>query len=62
MLSQDLIVAPTQGRPPALIEGSGRKARDRIEDFLHAAIDNASVQPLLPRHRHHGLPRERRDT
>jgi site-specific recombinase XerC len=33
MLSQDLIVAPTQGRPPALIESSGRKARDRIEHF-----------------------------
>ena len=38
MLSQDLIVAPTQGRPPALIEGSGRKARDRIEHLLRAAI------------------------
>ena len=39
MTSQDLIVAPTQSRPPALIEGSGRKARDRIEHFLRAAID-----------------------
>jgi hypothetical protein len=34
MLSHDLIVAPTQSRPPAIIEGSGRKARvyDRRED------------------------------
>src|SRR5262245_31483905 len=40
MLGQDLNVAPTQSRPPALIEGSGRKARDRIEHFLRAAIDN----------------------
>jgi len=44
MLSQDLIVAPTQGRPPALIEGSGRKARDRIEHFLRAAIDNDNTR------------------
>src|SRR5262245_39236376 len=40
MLSQHLIVAPTQDRPPALIEGSGRKVRDRIEHCLRAAIDN----------------------
>ena len=44
MLSQDLIVAPTQSRPPALIEGSGRKARDRIEHFLRAAIDNDNTR------------------
>jgi site-specific recombinase XerD len=44
MLSQDLIVAPTHGRPPALIEGSGRKARDRIEHFLRAAIDNDNTR------------------
>src|SRR5262249_16843326 len=44
MLSQDLIVAPTQDRPPALIEGSGRKARDRIEHFLRAAIDNDNTR------------------
>jgi hypothetical protein len=44
MLGQDLIVATTQGRPPALIEGSGRKARDRIEHFLRAAIDNDNTR------------------
>jgi hypothetical protein len=45
MLSQDLIVAPTQGQPPpALIEGSGRKARDRIEHFLRAAINNDNTR------------------
>jgi hypothetical protein len=44
MLSQDLIVARTEGRPPALIEGSGRKARDRIEHFLRAAIDNDNTR------------------
>ena len=26
MLSQDLIVVPTQGQPPAIIQASGRKA------------------------------------
>ena len=44
MLSQDLIVAPTQSRPPTLIEGSGSKARDRIEHFLRAAIDNDNTR------------------
>ena len=39
MLGHDLIVAPTQSQPPALIESSGRKARDRIEHFLRAAIE-----------------------
>src|SRR5215510_13016360 len=49
MLSQDLIVAPTQSRPPALIEGSGRKARDRIEHFLRAAIDNNNTRKAYGR-------------
>src|SRR5262245_51197338 len=31
-------------RPPALIENSGRKARDRIEHFLRAAIDNDNTR------------------
>jgi site-specific recombinase XerD len=44
MLSHDLIVVPTQGRPPAIIEGSGRKAHDRIEHFLRAAIDNDNTR------------------
>src|SRR6516165_5299157 len=44
MTSQDLIVTPTQSRPPALIEGSGRKARDRTEHFLRAAIDNDNTR------------------
>src|SRR5262245_45830684 len=44
MLGQALIVAATQGRPPALIENSGRKARDRIEHFLRAAIDNDNTR------------------
>src|SRR5262245_5657806 len=39
MHSQDLIVAPTQGRPPALISG-----RDRIEHFQRAAIDNDNTR------------------
>ena len=39
MLSQDLIVAATQLRPPALIEGSGRKLATA---FLRAAIDGPS--------------------
>ena len=34
----------TLGRPPAIIDGSGRKARDRIEHFLRAAIDNENTR------------------
>ena len=49
MLSLDLIVAPTQGRPPALLEGSGRKARERIEHFLRAAIDNDNTRRAYAR-------------
>jgi site-specific recombinase XerD len=44
MLGHDLIVVPTRGRPPAIIEGSGRKAHDRIEHFLRAAIDNDNTR------------------
>src|SRR5215510_8819307 len=54
MLGQDLIVAPTQSRPPALIEGSGRKARDRIEHFLRAAIDNDNTRRAYGRARIQG--------
>jgi site-specific recombinase XerD len=49
MLSHDLIVAPTQSRPPAIIDGSGRKARDRIEHFLRAAIDNDNTRKAYGR-------------
>jgi hypothetical protein len=35
-LSQDLIVVPTEGQLPAIMQGSGRKARDRIEPFRRA--------------------------
>jgi hypothetical protein len=49
MLSRDLVVtptslAPTEGQLPAIIQGSGRKARDRIEHFLRAAIDNDNTR------------------
>jgi hypothetical protein len=44
MPSQDLIVVPTEGQPPAIIAGSGRKAHDRIEHFLRAAIDNDNTR------------------
>ena len=47
MLSQDLIVAP-QGRPAALIEGSGCKARDRIEHFLRAGSTAGRSVRSLP--------------
>src|SRR5262249_51523292 len=40
MLSHALILVPSQGQPPAIVAGSGRKARDRIGHFLRAAIDN----------------------
>jgi site-specific recombinase XerD len=32
MLNHDLIVAPSQTRSPAIIEGSGRKVRDRNDN------------------------------
>jgi hypothetical protein len=49
MLNQDLILIPTKLVPterqlPAIIQGSGRKARDRIEHFLRAAIDNDNTR------------------
>ena len=44
MLSHDLILVPSQGQPPAIIDGSGHKARDRIEHFLRAAIDNDNTR------------------
>jgi len=49
MLSQDLILIPTElvsteGQSPAIMQGSGRKARDRIEHFLRAAIDNDNTR------------------
>ena len=44
MQSHDLILVPSQGQPPAIIAGSGRKARDRIEHFLRAAIDNDNTR------------------
>src|SRR5215468_7717995 len=42
-------IAPTQGRPPAILESSGRKARDRIEHFLRAAIDNSNTRQAYGR-------------
>jgi hypothetical protein len=44
MVSHDLILVPSQGLPPAIIASSGRKARDRIEHFLRAAIDNNNTR------------------
>ena len=37
-------MVPTEGQLPAILEGSGRKARDRIEHFLRAAIDNDNTR------------------
>jgi hypothetical protein len=36
--------ASSQWALPAIIDGSGRKARDRIEHFLRAAIDNDNTR------------------
>jgi hypothetical protein len=44
MLNQPTELAPTQRGLPAIIHGSGRKARDRIEHFLRAAIDNDNTR------------------
>ena len=49
MLGQELIVAATEDRPPALIEGYGRKVRNRIERFLRAAIDNDNTRKAYGR-------------
>jgi site-specific recombinase XerD len=40
MLGQD----PTEGHAPTIVQGSARKARDRIEHVLRAAIDNANTR------------------
>jgi hypothetical protein len=37
-------LVPAEGQLPAIIDGSGRKARDRIEHFLRAAIDNDNTR------------------
>jgi site-specific recombinase XerD len=44
MLSQPTELVPTQRGLPAIIDGSGRKVRDRIEHFLRAAIDNDNTR------------------
>jgi site-specific recombinase XerD len=54
MLSQDLSLIPTElvpaeGQLPAITQGSGRKARDRIEHFLRAAIDNSNTRQAYGR-------------
>ena len=49
MLSQLTGLVPTQRRLPALIDGSGRKTRDRIEHFLRAAIDNDNTRKAYGR-------------
>jgi site-specific recombinase XerD len=54
MLNQDLVAVPTdlvpiEGQPPAILQGSGRKARDRIEHFLRAAIDNDNTRRAYSR-------------
>src|SRR5262245_23163425 len=49
MLNQDLIPVESRGELPAIIAGSGRKARDRIEHFLRAAIDNTNTRKAYGR-------------
>jgi hypothetical protein len=62
MLGQDLVAVPTtliptEGHAPTIVQGSGRKARDRIEHFLRAAIDNDNTRrantEVLDRFPHH---------
>ena len=48
MLGQELIVAATDGRPPALIEGSGRRRppdRAGQEALSHPVKQKRSVMP-----------------
>jgi site-specific recombinase XerD len=49
MLSQPSELVPTQRGLPAIIDGSGRKARDRIKHFLRAAIDNDNTRRVYGR-------------
>jgi len=54
MLGRDLVATPTELLPtegplPAIIAASGRKARDRIEHFLRAAIDNDNTRRAYSR-------------
>jgi site-specific recombinase XerD len=44
LLNQPTELVPTQRGLLAIIDGSGRKARDRIEHFLRAAIDNDNTR------------------
>jgi hypothetical protein len=37
-------LVPTEGQQPAIIQASGCKARERIEHFLRAAIDNDNTR------------------
>jgi len=48
MLSQDLIVAPTQGRPPALIEGSEYSLAVRSSSGRGSAVQRRLWLPVPP--------------
>jgi site-specific recombinase XerD len=43
-MGRELVLLEAAGELPAILEGSGRKARDRIAHFLRAAIDNDNTR------------------
>jgi site-specific recombinase XerD len=49
MHNQELVLLSSEGQLPAILAGSGRKARDRVEHFLFASIDNANTRNAYAR-------------
>ena len=44
MSGRELVLVEGGGELPAIIEGSGNKARERIKHFLLASIDNENTR------------------
>jgi site-specific recombinase XerD len=49
MHNQELVLVTREGPLAAIVAASGRKARDRIEHFLFASIDNANTRKAYGR-------------
>src|SRR5689334_7639635 len=49
MHNQELVLVTREGQLPEIVTASGRKARDRVEHFLFASIDNANTRKAYGR-------------
>jgi hypothetical protein len=49
MHNQELVLLSSEGQLPAIIATLSRKARDRVEHFLFASIDNANTRKAYGR-------------